>query len=215
MLAVAYRNIIKGSKIDILGPNGKDFARPNLHLRRGIQQSVANSLLLDLLERDGGYPSSDWRLAEKPMASRFSSRQTARVKLSVAEAIVDRSLPPRLLILARSGSTSNFAPARSLGEIAAYAFGPQEQQAARSGEVADFYRIWTLREASAKACGVGLPMLADGRDYFETAPVAGSWQSVVDGRLSLLCANELPGDCAIAVAIPLRKTQMLSIARQI
>jgi len=42
-----------------------------------------------------------------------------------------------------------------------------------------FNRIWTLREALAKALGIGFPMLADQRDYFADAAASGEWQSII------------------------------------
>ncbi len=55
---------------------------------------------------------------------------------------------------------------RDLKNIAELAFGPEEQRmVAREGADA-FYRIWTLREALAKATGQGLELAADGVDQF-------------------------------------------------
>ena len=78
------------------------------------------------------------------------------------------------------------------------------ERAVESGGLRAFYRIWTLREALAKACGIGFPMLADGRDYFPEAPNSGNWQGVIDGRRWLFSTGDLPGDYAVAVAIALR-----------
>ena len=90
---------------------------------------------------------------------------------------------------------------RAISEIAAYAFGPQERQLVQSGGLAAFYRIWTLREALAKALGIGFPMLADRRDYFAGAPDLGEWQSIIDGNRWHFFAGELTGDYAVAIAM--------------
>jgi 4'-phosphopantetheinyl transferase len=95
-------------------------------------------------------------------------------------------------------------PRRLLAEVAAYAFGPEERRMIESAGLRAFYRIWTMREAMAKACGIGFPMLVDRRDYFANAPTSGSWQSVIDGRRWLFSTDELPGDYAIAVALAVR-----------
>ena len=64
---------------------------------------------------------------------------------------------------------------RDRASIAAYTFGPQEVRRAESGGVAAFYRIWTLREAMAKATGAGLAQAADGVDRMDSGPEEGIW----------------------------------------
>lgn len=67
-------------------------------------------------------------------------------------------------------------PERDLEGIADIAFGPAERRRyARDGRCG-FYRIWTLREAIAKAHGTGLDMAADGRDRVSDGPDEGTWQ---------------------------------------
>jgi len=56
----------------------------------------------------------------------------------------------------------------------------------------------------AKACGIGFPMLADGRDYFAQAPMAGYWQTEIDGRRWLFSAGELLDDYTFSIALALR-----------
>ncbi|HLN22767.1 MAG TPA: 4'-phosphopantetheinyl transferase superfamily protein [Patescibacteria group bacterium] len=62
---------------------------------------------------------------------------------------------------------------RDVAALAAYAFGPREiAEVARDGASA-FFRIWTLREAIAKASGDGLPLAIDGQDRGDGAPLQG------------------------------------------
>ena len=205
MLAVAYRNIIRastGSTEPVSGVDGKDFARSDRRLRRRMQRSVTNSLLRDLLERDASCPASNWHLIEnaygKPILVTSDGPNAIDVSLSHSGSLTAAAITD----LGTIGVDIEYrAPARSIAEIAAYAFGPQERQAAQSGGLPEFYRIWTLREALAKACGIGFPMLADRRDYFAEAPTAGTWQREIDGRRWLFATEELPGDYAIGVAI--------------
>ena len=53
---------------------------------------------------------------------------------------------------------------RNFNDIARYAFGPEECDAVEHGGQPVFYRIWTLREAMAKASGEGVLRGMDGKD---------------------------------------------------
>jgi 4'-phosphopantetheinyl transferase len=56
---------------------------------------------------------------------------------------------------------------RAIDGIARAAFGPGERTAVARGGAEEFYRIWTLREAYAKATGRGFAGLVDGIDLPE------------------------------------------------
>jgi phosphopantetheinyl transferase len=56
-------------------------------------------------------------------------------------------------------------PNRDFTALANAAFGPRERWQVEGGDASEFYRIWTLREAMAKAAGVGLSFVFDGRDH--------------------------------------------------
>ncbi len=72
-------------------------------------------------------------------------------------------------------------PSRRFSDMAAWAFGPGEREAGAGAAPAAFYRVWTLREALAKASGIGFPLVVDGRDYFARSPAEASWTQDIDG----------------------------------
>ncbi|MDY0873323.1 4'-phosphopantetheinyl transferase family protein [Dongia rigui] len=65
---------------------------------------------------------------------------------------------------------------RNVADIAAFAFGPAEQKRVARDGTDGFYRIWTLREAIAKAEGIGLVQVADRQDRVDTGPDSGEWR---------------------------------------
>jgi phosphopantetheinyl transferase len=208
MLAIAYGNLIGeatglGNSIDRAFPKG--FARPDRSARRKLQHFASESLLRNLLELKSGVPSSRWQLTRnrdgKPTLITSNGQSAIEVSVSHSGSLALAGITD----LGEIGVDLEYRTSgRSISEIAAYAFGPQEQRAVESAGPVAFYRIWTLREALAKACGLGFPMLADGRDYFPEALVSGSWQRIIDRRQWLFSTGDLPGDYAFSVAIALR-----------
>lgn len=65
---------------------------------------------------------------------------------------------------------------RAFAQLADFAFGPLERSRVREMGAGEFYRIWTLREAIAKATGEGLAMAADGADRIAEAGTYETWR---------------------------------------
>lgn len=65
---------------------------------------------------------------------------------------------------------------RAFAQIADFGFGPLERARVREMGGGEFYRIWTLREAIAKATGDGLTMAADGADRVAEMPTQETWR---------------------------------------
>lgn len=207
MLAVAYRNLVERPRG--LGDNVRAvrrvFSHAERNVRRRVQSLATESLLLDLMELVSGRPSSEWQVTRnqdgKPTLASSDGQSAIDVSLSHSGTLALAGITD----LGEIGVDLEYrAPRRSISEIASYAFGPLEQQVLESFGQSAFYRIWTLREALAKACGIGFPMLIDGRDYFAHAPVAGTWQSEIDGRQCLFSTGDLLGDYVFSIAIALR-----------
>jgi phosphopantetheinyl transferase len=204
MLAVAYRNLVErpmGLEDDTRAVR-RVFSYAERNGRRRAQRLATEALLLDLMELVSGRPSSEWQPTRnqdgKPTLASTEGQTAIDVSLSHCGALALAGITD----LGEIGVDLEYrAPRRSISEIAADAFGPQEQRVVESVGPGAFYRIWTLREALAKACGIGFPMLADGRDYFAQPLKAGTWQSQIDGRRWLFSTGDLPGDYVFSIAL--------------
>jgi 4'-phosphopantetheinyl transferase len=92
-------------------------------------------------------------------------------------------------------------PRRNFSGIAATAFGPDEQRLVAADGAASFYRIWTLREAMAKASGEGIAEVADRIDRVANGPKEGVWRASI-GTTPWLLAHTTPvSGLSLAVAI--------------
>lgn len=65
---------------------------------------------------------------------------------------------------------------RAYDDIAAFTFGPDERAAVEAGGADVFYRIWTAREARAKATGHGLAEVLVHADLTGASVDLGCWQ---------------------------------------
>lgn len=208
MVAIAYRNLMEtqtGLGGSVNSAVGGSFAQSDRMSRRQMQRSAAESLLGDLMELVGWGPLSRWQITRnrdgKPTLLNSGDQSAIEVSLSHSGSIALAGITD----LGEIGVDLEFrTPRRSISEIAAFAFGPQERRTVESAGPSAFYRIWTLREALAKACGTGFPLLTDGRDYFAQARKEGTWQSEIDGRHWLFSTGELVGDYAFSIALALR-----------
>jgi 4'-phosphopantetheinyl transferase len=187
ILAVAYRSMVE---------------KPGRRERHAMQRATTESLLADLLRLRLGVSTSPWKPARnqhgKPTLLSPDGSSSMRVSLSHCGPLALAAITD----LGEIGVDLEVRnPRRSIIEIAAYAFGPTEHRTVLSGGLRSFYRIWTLREAFAKARGLGFPILIDGRDYFPDAPDSGIWQRTIDGDRWLFFTGDLPGNCAVSVAV--------------
>jgi 4'-phosphopantetheinyl transferase len=92
-------------------------------------------------------------------------------------------------------------PKRNLAGIAATAFGPDEQSEVVVDGASAFYRIWTLKEAMAKASGIGVAQVADRVDRVPKTPKTGAWRMTVGGTPWWLAYTTPVSALSLAVAI--------------
>ena len=102
---------------------------------------------------------------------------------------------------------------RDLPALAERAFGSGECAEVAASGCSRFYAIWTLREAMAKAQGIGLAMAADRKDRFVGVSDEGfqhlrvdvdSWQvmhQALDSGMSLALALRMPAHSAASPAL--------------
>jgi len=92
-------------------------------------------------------------------------------------------------------------PGRHHNGISSVAFGPLERSRVIEAGVGAFYRIWTLREAIAKACGQGLVLATDGLDRAHDGPDQGEWVTTLDGSWWALSHRFMESDLSLATAV--------------
>jgi 4'-phosphopantetheinyl transferase len=90
---------------------------------------------------------------------------------------------------------------RDLTGIAARAFGPAECAEVKAGGCARFYAVWTLREAIAKAVGIGLAMAADGQDRVAGVRTGDFREVVIDDAPWQVLQRIVAPDLSLAVAL--------------
>lgn len=137
---------------------------------------VARCLLRGVLESLTGIGGREWSFATgangKPFAIHPSGFAAPEISISHSGSVVTAAATQQ----GRLGiDVERHRSGRRFSEIAEYAFGPEEAGEAANSEQ-DFYRIWTLREAMAKATGEGLAGVMDGRDRVNSAPIFGAWE---------------------------------------
>lgn len=97
-------------------------------------------------------------------------------------------------------------PRANYPDLAAYACGPAERSRVAADGLAGFYRIWTLREAMAKATGDGLGQVIDGTDRVAEGPASGFWVTA-DRRWHLAALEPCAG---VSVALAVRATRPIA-----
>jgi phosphopantetheinyl transferase len=166
---------------------------------RTRQSSGGREMLAQLAAALDGRPVRDFCIATEPsgrpiLTTTDGTKSEVYVSLSHSGpkvACAATMLGPIGIDIERS------RPDRNIAGIAEAAFGQAERERCAREGIAGFYRIWTVREAIAKALGAGLGMVGDRQDRAATGPDEGSWP----WQGWRLAHHRLPASLNLAIAV--------------
>lgn len=202
MIRYSIKSIVTGADVGMV--DSETGAATRLHARHGSQwlSLAARRLLRHLLHEATGIAEDEWRIVKDESGK--------------PRAIADRGGAPPDVSLSHSGDWVAAAmstvgpvgidiecrrPGRDIVGIAEAAFGIGERATVGQGGDDAFYRIWTLREAMAKADGIGLPRVVDRQDRVAAAPASRSWTAMVEDRRWLFLHDRPSAVVTLALAV--------------
>jgi 4'-phosphopantetheinyl transferase len=136
---------------------------------------AARAALRALLAKETGHGVWDLRAdaSGKPFAWTREGEPGPAVTVSHSAGIVAVAVGAQGAAL---GIDIEFHRPRKYDRVAAYVFGSAERAAVEAGGAEAFYRIWTAREARAKATGRGLAEVLVGGDRVGAGDDLGCWR---------------------------------------
>jgi 4'-phosphopantetheinyl transferase len=188
----------------------KAFAAPQDHAsvarypsaRRREQGLATRALVRSMLQGKTSRAGASWALdndaSGKPRARTSDGDEPFQISMSHSRTIVACAITDEGTI---GVDVEDMEPGREFEAIAAASFGPLEIKTVEHDGLAAFYRIWTLREALAKARGVGYPLLVDRQDYVAGVPTDNEWRAVIAGSEVLFRFRQIDASRVIAVAL--------------
>ena len=169
-----------------------------MHRRNVAVSLLARAALRALLAEQTG--RTDWQLLRtalgKPFVVAPSGASGPAVSLSHTRGMV-------AIALAADGALGidiERHRSRNFIALAEQAFGMNEYAEVSAGGEEAFYRIWTLREAVAKATGEGLALAGNGRDLLVPDPAGSGHRTDHAGRTWHLRHRMITPDCTLAIA---------------
>jgi phosphopantetheinyl transferase len=188
--------------------------RPGPTRRRVQSAALARALLVKMLSEVWGMAPENVQICSEPSGQPYLapvfSRRPPFISISHTRgwvACAATEIGPLGIDIERR------RPDRDHAGIAEMAFGPRETARAAVGGMA-FYRIWTLREAIAKACGQGLTLAADRLDRVHDGPDEGYWLATLEHDVWALSHGLVNEDTSLATAVLLSGSgQPVSLAK--
>jgi 4'-phosphopantetheinyl transferase len=169
---------------------------------RKRQALTARALVRSLLAELFGRRAKSWKIcyhtSGKPVVKAGAGHEPVQISVSHSRDLVACAVTD----IGAIGIDVEFcASYRPFKKIAATAFGDGERTAAERDDESTFYKIWTLREALAKASGVGLQHVAGRSDLFAAAPTGEVWCTVVEQERWIFYHQRLLAVYAFSVAL--------------
>lgn len=141
---------------------------------RHHRSAAGKSFVLQAISRAAGEDNLNFHISHEPGGKPYV---TGHSEIFISLSHSRTSLACAATLLGPVGIDIEIVrPHRDLAGIAAFAFGPNERIRSGSSGADGFYRIWTLREAMAKAEGIGLARAADRQDRVDSGPDTGDWR---------------------------------------
>lgn len=204
MFVVEHVNLADADTRDLIAafaiPRDHDAVSRYASTQRRLQGLAARALLRLMLERHAACAAESWLITHDPQGKPVVRRQDDGPLINVS---IAHSHAVAACAISDQGDigidVEYLGRTRAIHEIAASAFGERERRLVTAGGPAAFYRIWTLREALAKALGRGLPMVVDQTDYFDTAPTASDCRSHLLGRMAQASYRQISDHYGMAV----------------
>jgi 4'-phosphopantetheinyl transferase len=185
-------------------PADHDAVQRHKRPLRRRQSLIGRALLRRMLEREAGLPRQVYSID-------YDRDGRPAVRLRGPQLTIDTSVThsrDRVLCAITAfgfvGIDIEYHSAhRAIERIAEASFGPSERLVVGAAGIPAFYRLWTLREAMAKALGGGLWQLPTHQDFFRPEPSEGLWQSQFGQHRWFFSHRVLRGDYSLAVALRL------------
>jgi 4'-phosphopantetheinyl transferase len=186
MARTGDRTLIELAYLDITSsaaePLAARYAREEDHRLAGRhrhpqarrQRLMVRVLLRAILTRCYPVPAGPWRiLRDSDGAPRLAADDPTAPLPSISLSHSGSMVACAISSFTRLGiDIELIRPDRQVTALASAAFGPTERGMVAAGGVDAFYRIWTLREALAKASGAGFGLLIDRTDMVPPDPDA-------------------------------------------
>ena len=166
--------------------------------RNAAPSLLARAALRALLARHTG--RSDWQIVRNALGKPFAIAPTGAPGPAISLSHTAAMAAVALADIGALGIDIERHRPRDFAALAAQAFGPAEQAAVAASGAEAFYRIWTLREAVAKATGEGLALAANGRDLVQGGACEPYRRIAHAGRAWHLAHVPIAPDCSLAVA---------------
>lgn len=167
-LATAATNIIDAGRFIAAWAVPEDLERAQTYSDTGRRHSflLGRSCLRALLGQVA--PGAQWRVAASPEGKPYLVASDDRICPHISISHTNGMAACAVSFDGEVGVDVEFWRDRDLSALADYAFSPQESESVADKGAAAFYRLWTLKEAFAKAQGKSIFSVLRKEDSLES-----------------------------------------------